>query len=372
MTYAETWFSGNIARILYSEANLPSQRLSDFFAWLGEEWIQRAFFKEYFALLANKHVGTLIDSTGLPNEINCSLTGFSSHGGQGEQETRLIYVIDRSSGLPLYFRTIEGNIIDVTTIFNTIKEMEQYGINTDFALVDAGYYSEENIKFFFNSKISFLTRLLSNRNLYKNLIEQYSDELLKSSNSIVYGQRALFIKRVPITLHSYDCFAYIVLDLKRFADELSKSVIKAHDDKNYDINEIDDKIKTNGRLIFISSLEIEPIELLPLYYTRQSVENIFGILKNDLDVLPIRIHTKERFDGYMMFNFLTLIVRVLLGSHLGKNFIFEDVIMTTHNLLCKVYDKNILVNEIDAKCRKIFKQLKIEEVHSIPLPFQGS
>jgi transposase len=317
-------------------------------------------------------VGTLIDSTGLPNDIDCLLTGFSSHGGQGEQETRLIYVIDRRSGLPLYFRTIEGNIVDVSTIFNTIKEMEQYGINTDFALVDAGYCSEDNIKFFFNNSISFLTRLPANRNLYKNLIEKYSDELLNSGNSVVYGKRVLFIKCVPVNLYGFDGFAYVVLDIKRFADELSRSVMDAHDEKKNDNSIIDEKIRNNGRLIFISSHKIQPEELLPLYYTRQSVENIVGILKSDLDVLPIRVHTKDRFDGYMMFNFLTLIVRILLAKKLDKKFIFEDIMISTQNLLCKLYDKIILVNEINAKCKQIFKQLKIDEVRSMPLPLQVS
>ena len=42
--YAETWWEGNYARILFLEAKLQSQRVSDFLVLLGDEKVQREFF----------------------------------------------------------------------------------------------------------------------------------------------------------------------------------------------------------------------------------------------------------------------------------------------------------------------------------------
>ncbi|MDR2700694.1 MAG: hypothetical protein LBC12_07885 [Nitrososphaerota archaeon] len=41
------------------------------------------------------------------------------------------------------------------------------GVNTSFALIDAGYFSEENVKNLFVSDIAFLTCLPAGRKLYR-------------------------------------------------------------------------------------------------------------------------------------------------------------------------------------------------------------
>ena len=58
-------------------------------------------------------------------------------------EIRLIYVIDRRNGMPVYFRYCPGNIVDVSTLCTTVAELSQYGVSTDYAIVDAGYFSED-------------------------------------------------------------------------------------------------------------------------------------------------------------------------------------------------------------------------------------
>ncbi|EKD94390.1 MAG: hypothetical protein ACD_26C00073G0004 [uncultured bacterium] len=92
------------------------------------------------------------------------------------------------------------------------QELSQIGVNTKFSLVDAGYYNEENIKNLYSNTISFLTRLPSNRNLYKMLIEEHSESLEDAQNIITYGKQVLFVKRVPVDLFGNKGFAYIILD----------------------------------------------------------------------------------------------------------------------------------------------------------------
>ncbi|MDY0289447.1 MAG: hypothetical protein RBR15_11540, partial [Sphaerochaeta sp.] len=45
--HASDWWDGNYARILYPDANLSSQRISDMLGYIGEERFHRDFFKEY-------------------------------------------------------------------------------------------------------------------------------------------------------------------------------------------------------------------------------------------------------------------------------------------------------------------------------------
>jgi transposase len=319
MRYAENWFEGNYARILFKKADISSQRISDFLKILGNEGLQRDFFTEYLSLLANKSVGTLIDSTGLPNEINFPLNAWGHHGNSTESETRLLYVVDRNTGMPVYFRYMPGNIVDVSTLSNTIAEMKQFGINTDCAIVDAGYYSENNVKALYSAEVNFLTRLPSNRKKFKELITQYGGDMEKSENVVIYGERVLFVRRVPVDLFDRPGFAYVVFDPKRYADESRKYLIAAKEDKKSD-SDIDEGLKFKGRLIFIASFKVAEPEIIPLYYTRQSVENIFGIMKNDLEILPLRVHSVETFRGYLLLNFIALLVRLSLQRQLDRKY----------------------------------------------------
>lgn len=81
-------------------------------------------------------------------------------------EVRLIYVIDRRNGMSVYFRYCPGNIVDVSTLCTTTTELAQYGISIDYAIVDAGYFSEDNVRELYRNNIYFVTRLYPKRKTY--------------------------------------------------------------------------------------------------------------------------------------------------------------------------------------------------------------
>jgi hypothetical protein len=194
---AAEWLSGNYASVLYPKANLESQRISDMLSSIGEEGSFRAFFLEYTKLLAHREGGEdiLIDSTGLPNSIHFPLTAVSSHNGQISNEVRLIYVVQQGTNLPLYFRYVAGNIIDVPTLTKTILELKALNIDTKFAILDAGYLTDENAKEMFEAGISFVTHLCENLKLYKEIVAGHLPRLRAEENFVSYYTRYAYIKR---------------------------------------------------------------------------------------------------------------------------------------------------------------------------------
>lgn len=202
--YAETWWEGNYARILFPEAKLQSQRVSDFLVLLGDEKVQREFFKQYLTVLygnSESNTGILIDSTGLENTSKMSITQFNNHNGDISLEVRLIYVIDRKNGMPIYFRYCPSNIIDVTTLCTTVAELSQYGISIDYAIVDAGYFSEENVKQLYKNHIHFITRLAPNRKIFKETISNEISDIISSKYATRYGERLIYIKKVEVDVY---------------------------------------------------------------------------------------------------------------------------------------------------------------------------
>jgi len=343
MQYVENWSKGNIISTIFPTVDLSSQRISDFLKQLGKETLWRNFFKQYIEQITQEKVGVIIDSTGLANEIDLPFSAWSNHGDGSVRETRFLMVIDRISGNPLYFRFMAGNIVDVSTLAHTFAELKQLGVKTSFALIDAGYFSENNIKNLYENGISFLTRLPSGRVLYKSLIEQHKD-VESASNVVIYGKRVLYVKCVSVDLFGKAGFAYIICDIKRKGDELTRFFIAAKEDKLGD-DVVNEALGEKGKFILISSEEIPVDEVIPLYYTRQSAEYLFGVSKSFLDFLPIRTHSVETLRGYLMLTFIALIVYLEVKKRLVDKFTVEGALTEMANLMAKTYGKTTIISE---------------------------
>ena len=134
--YAQTWQEGNFASVLYPKADLLSPRISDFLEALGREDIRRSYFKAHIKWIKENicdDPATLIDSTGLPNNIKINLTQISNHNGDINNEARMITAVQRDSGFALMFRAIPGNIVDVSALSRTITLLSEYGMPTDLS-----------------------------------------------------------------------------------------------------------------------------------------------------------------------------------------------------------------------------------------------
>ena len=357
MRYAESWYVGNIANRIYQEANLKSQRISELLFSLSDESLQRRFFEMYLKNVTQSG-GIAIDSTGLPNQIDFPLCEWGHHNGAIEQETRLILTVDTEEKMPLYFRAVAGNINDVSTLETTILEMQKQGIQTKISILDAGYCSESNVKALYNAKISFLMRLPRRRKLFKDLIAQHSASLETQENIVTYHKRAMFIKRVEVDLYGEKGFAYIVLDPVRRGNEIQKMMLKQIDSENHDDAESAFNTQNCGKIILISDKELPKNEVVPLYYSRQTAEQLFGISKDDLNILPIRTHSEETFRGYMFLNFLVLAVYMNFKKTLGTQFTTEQALSYMRNLKCKQWDDGeITVMEMNKIQKAIMDKL---------------
>lgn len=344
MMYAEEWLNGNFAKIIYPEANLVSQRISGFFKLLGDEKIQRKFFRAYLSKFSHSQNGLIIDGTSLPNQIHMPLSAWGRSGEEIDKQIRFLLAVDKESSEPLYFRAVPGNIVDVTTLQTTIKELRKYDVKNNFVYVDAGFFSEENIKELYSNEINFLTRLPAERIIYKQLINEEAKNLESIKNLVRYGKRALFINQKEIELFGRKIFAHIVLDPQRKGREINRLGLNTLDEK--DSNEhLEYELMTRGIMILISSFDISREDIVPAYYIRQTAEKMFGFSKDDLDLLPLRVHSEEALKGFLFLQFISLILFVQLKKQIGKKHTVEEVLLTMRNLKCKVFDRELIISE---------------------------
>ena len=355
--YAGDWWEGSYARILFPRASLSSQRISEALKSVGDEAVVRGFFEKYLRYIASMvGSGVLIDSTGLPNDIRFPLTEISNHGGEISNEARLVLVLDRESGMPIYFRYVAGNIVDVTTLETTLDEVKMYGMDVYCAIIDAGYYSEKNVRALQNKGISFVMRMAPNRKLYKELVQVHAPGIEDAKHLVRYRDRFLYIKRVEIDLFGQVGYAYVSEDIDRKHDETKKYMRGALDNGDIAPETMNAEMKEKGLFILVSSERIEVDEILPLYYTRQAIEQVFDIGKNNADMLPLRVHSIEGFRGHLLLSFIASAAYIIANKAAKKsNYCATGVYRVMRNLKCKVFDQVIIVQEPNKKMNDIAK-----------------
>lgn len=366
--YAQSWWEGNYAGILFPGARLHSQRVSEFLAALGKEEVQRSFFTGYLTAIYGEEPagsGILIDSTGPDNASRMSITQINNHNGEISMEIRLVYVIDRHSGMPVYFRYCPGNIVDVSTLCTTVAELSRYGIPIDYAIVDAGYFSEDNIKELYRNKIRFVTRLAPNRKLYKQTAESELADILSSRHALRYGNRLIYIKKKKVDVYGQAGYAYIGVDTDSRSRQLKRTAFAAIDDR-LSPEEMDARISRLGVFMLLSSEDMGTEEILPLYYTRQQVEQVFDTGKNNADLLPLRVQNEDTFRGHLMLTFMATAILQRLQRDILKKRKKNDktnpegAFMKLRNQKCKVYDKAIIPQEPVKDINAVYKLLGIE------------
>jgi len=362
-SHAESWWEGSYARILYPRANLSSQRISNFLAAIGNEHSQRAFFQEYFTLLGRSGIrptSVLIDSTGLPNSVHFPLTAVSNRNGEINSEVRLIYVVHQKTGLPIYFRYCAGNIIDASTLIRCVEELKAMGVDVNYAILDAGYYTNGNIRDLSERKISFISRMKQNYTLYKELVSAHLSTLVEKENLVEYNGRYVYLKCVECEVEGCHVYAYIGLDIERKSFEAQKTFKRAVVNK-MSTGQVFDAMEKQGVFILIASRRIAKTKVLPLYYTRQQIEQVFDIGKNYADMLPIRVHSEETFRGHLLITFIATVIIKRIQDALAKTAITPlSLFLDLRNQKCKVYSDRVIALEVFKKANDIYEHFKLE------------
>lgn len=374
-SHAEDWWELTYARYLYPKAQMSSQRISDALADIGSEDAKRSFFAEYYRFLEKTKDqnepetpygidgGILIDSSGLPNAIHFPLTAVNNHNGKVSEEVRLIYVVQQRTGLPLFFRYVAGNVIDVSTLTRTIAELKANGINTKFAILDAGYYTGVNADILLDAKVSFITRMKSNFKIYKQVVEDNLATLESKGNLVRYNRRLVYIKCVPCMIGEKEdrpAFAYLCKDLT-MKHELEKKLVERATDQDMPNGDIFDAMQCQGIFVLIASRKISKDNLLPLYYTRDQVEKIFELCKQDTKILPLNVNTEAAFRGHLMMTFISAVTLKMMSDKLKKTSLTtESMFMNLHEQHAIIYDKEFITTEPVKKMNEAYKAFKVQ------------
>jgi transposase len=174
-----------------------------------------------------------------------------------------------------------------------------------------------------------MTRFADRTEKYNLILRKYVPNIECNANRVKYGDRILFIKKAKVNFFEKDIplNCYICLDIQkqgidRFNYYRNTSTKKTDEDIMYDS-------LSHGVFILISSIDLEPNNVLPCYYDRQIIEQIFDYMKNYIDIIPLRTHSEETLAGHLLISFIASIIYISLDK-LIKNMVIHLILHLRH------------------------------------------
>ncbi len=312
----DAWLSGSYASYLYPEAKRISDgRVSAILETLGDPKCRTTLLNCIAGKEDNKDdnregnkndLKLMIDSTGLPNNAQPYFTAVSNHNGDVSISARLVFVIRESDWMPVYYRIVPGNIVDKSTLPNCLKEAKKIGFNISNVLFDAGYLDAQNMSLLQESNIGFITRMCENDVEYKKLVSELRPTLEREENAVAYNERLIFIEMKEDIYLNRTCYFYVCKDVNHQSLETVQNEKK--NNKGKTANELFEEHSKRGLFVLISTKKLAKEEVLPCYYARQGIEQIFDLSKNESNLLPIRVHSEATMRGHVMLSFIATMI----------------------------------------------------------------
>lgn len=371
-----------------------------FFDMLGNDETRMNFFQTFVNHMRrkNQYFGKCcyVDSTPLPNDIdNNPFNAFSSHGDSGVQ-SRLILVVDIETGLPVWFKVIPGNVLDVSTLKDVTDDVKNsLGVEVCQYVLDAGYASQSLLSCYSlgdvketvirtDSKGNDVTSVviresdeLANYEIpmktlvvkmplrkgygHMDMFESVKDLLNNAKYDFVREKHAYFAKRREVCLFGKRMFAYIYVDhnnaLQGYRDYMSKHP--------KDFDELKDKEKTwrkysSGFFVLLSNIREEPKKMLDRYFGRCFIETIFKTAKEYLALLPLKKWTAQRVYGKMLCDMISTIIYLNMRKTVkDSDLAITDIVTITQSLMCSCHDGVVRIDPPNKQVKDVYKTFGI-------------
>ncbi len=386
MNLVDSWLSRT-----YVDERINGRRISELL--LNAE-SGRMEFETRWLLSSQREEAIYFDITSL--ESYSSLNKFLEYGysrsNSNEPQVNLGIVMGKSMR-PLFYDVYPGSIPDVKTLINILFILERYGITSVTLVLDRGFYSLYNIRammeFNFIIPLPFSTRAA--KNILKTCRKHKADAARMHEGKLIYTDSGEFdLDDVKLRyIHYYDPEREN-LERRKFFEELT--TVESEISNTKDVTGVDDiagqfrkyisignglkirrknraiarRLSTMGRMILISNKDMEWDSSLDLYRSRDRIEKCFRDMKSDLGTLPMGVHGDETMQGYLLIQFVSLIIESEIRKRMresplrGKMGMHEMLIELSKLRVVKM-GSNRHLTEISKKQREIFQSVGIDE-----------
>ena len=361
--------------------DIPSQRMSELFSKISEDKKLEYFRKQAKRRSEKEYLAFDTTSISSYSELLKQVKYGKNKEDDDLPQINLAMLFGKRSMLPVYYRKLPGNIPDVNTIENLLKDIDFLDLEKLKLVMDRGFYSEKNIndlmkhhhKFLIGVKTSLkivgrhlnqlrddlVTRINYNSELHL-YVKTFADEWDYTEEKPRLGETVTDKRRVYIHIYFNDQHCTDDRDrfnhmLDRYEDELRSGHRNPEHEKAYAKYFV---LMTNGIK--------DPVEALRTYRLRDLIEKSFGNLKERLDMRRMSVSSEENFEGKLFVQFIALelisyIKKKMDDNHLYKNYTMQQLIDTLDIIeLYQQPGKAHHLSEITEKQLKLYAALGVK------------
>lgn len=317
-------------------------------------------------------------------------------------QLNLAMLFGQSSGLPVYFQRMPGNITDVTTLNNLLETFKALELKSLNYVMDKGFYSKKNVDKLLVVKAKFTVSVPLNNKWVQHAIDEiytiiHSPEgYRKVDEEILYVHSRLY----PWGKDNRRCYLHLYYNARKRADavdqfneklvnykeELESGKLiaehqEAYDDffvvkttpkrgiqVSYNTEDVSQYINRYAGFQAILSNSIkDPVKALQIYRNKDIVEKCFDDLKNQLDMKRLRMHSSATADGRLFIQFIALIYISALRKEMRKSVLIErytvrELLEEMETLIKVTYSGKYghILTEVTKPQREILTHLAIE------------
>lgn len=315
---------------------------------------------------------------------------------------------NQTDEVPMFYEIYPGSIIDNTECQKMVERAKSYGCKDVGFILDRGYFSIENIKYFEKHDYDYILMTKGNAAFITKSIEE-SVALLKEGYQYYMEDYELYGKTIEKELFHTGKKQYIhiyydgiaaerekIIINQRFhkldqqLEEKKNQIIKRQEDvvgyKKYyrlkfDENgyfqsykrkdkEIKELINRAGFFAIITSRKMSASQALEIYRDRDAIEKVFRMEKTYLGNDVFRVHLDEHLESKVFISFIALIIRNEIYKSLKplylknkKEYTVPKVLREYEKLgVTKLSDKKYHIRyKLTNKQKNILKQIGINE-----------
>ena len=336
----------------------------ELFAQIGrDESLQQNYFASRASEIKDRAV-LAYDSTPIStysdNQIEARY-GFNK-AGDGLKTIKQLTLYSIETRQPIAFTKQPGNLPDVITIENALKQLTVIGLGNAEIITDNGYYSENNLVAFLLASFDFITLVKIGIKWVKVELDSHPDEFDKMANVCPfdaetygititlkrdfekvrkYADKKKGLKKGDTEIFSRRIYLHLYFNPKRRAEEqahFDKTIIelKKNIEKGVNIEDypeaVQNKIakylrihqrrgktfvsfnedacseakKYHGYFALVANSEKDTFEALRKYRKRETIESYFETMKQRADGERVRVWDTDTLRGRMFVQFISL------------------------------------------------------------------
>lgn len=308
---------------LYPDAKISKNSISKILLELGKD---RGSIVNFFKEFNSEEDKIIFDGTDLlSNSKKMDFPKLSkTKKGSFDFIVNIMFIFSVKSRLPVYYRTLPGNIRDVKAFKLSLLESN---ITDALIVLDKGFFSEDNIKKLKDENLDFMISLRRSSTLidytfFETAAKDSLDGFFKYEGNIIWYKTYKTEKGIVHT------FLNDELKAEESKDYLNR--IETHPEK-YSIEGFHQNAKKFGTLSILSNTDNKAEIIYGFYKNRNQVELMIDAFKNLISADASYMQNEFSLEAWMFINYIALhwyyiMLNKLKASKLNNKFSPTDLI----------------------------------------------